>query len=201
MTMTSKFGGRCKACGNSIKIGELIEWTRETGARHKIAAQCLTAGERAVTVAQAAGDAPKIDAAMVVAFLAMARERGLKRPAVRFLDHEQHELRLSLAKEGGKNPGAVYVKRYGAYIGKIAADGTVDSMISEAHRAVLTAIAADPAKAAKAYAALMGRCSFCALQLTDAGSVEVGYGPICAKHYGLPHTALGSNAVQQIEAA
>ncbi len=31
-----------------------------------------------------------------------------------------------------------------------------------------------------------GRCVFCSLPLTDARSVDVGYGPICAGHHGLP---------------
>ena len=40
-----------------------------------------------------------------------------------------------------------------------------------------------------------GPLSFCALPLTDAGSVEVGYGPVCAKHWGLPHTPKGTPTV------
>jgi hypothetical protein len=38
----------------------------------------------------------------------------------------------------------------------------------------------------------MCRCSFCGLALTDEGSVFMGYGPICARNYGLPHVALGT---------
>lgn len=36
-------------------------------------------------------------------------------------------------------------------------------------------------------AKLTGHCSFCQRELTDAGSLEVGYGPICADRWGLPH--------------
>ncbi len=39
----------------------------------------------------------------------------------------------------------------------------------------------------------MSRCSFCNKSLTvdgPGGSVDVGYGPACALHYGLPHKAL-----------
>ena len=57
------------------------------------------------------------------------------------------------------------------------------------------AVAADPAAAAKAYGALMGRCSFCDTAITDEGSVEVGYGPVCAKRFGLPHTPKGTKVL------
>lgn len=36
-----------------------------------------------------------------------------------------------------------------------------------------------------AYAKRTGACSFCGSELTDARSVQVGYGPICAQRYGL----------------
>ena len=50
----------------------------------------------------------------------------------------------------------------------------------------LRAIVADIAGAAKAYAALTDRCSFCNLPLEDERSVDAGYGPTCAKKHGLP---------------
>lgn len=50
----------------------------------------------------------------------------------------------------------------------------------------------DPAEvgaaAAKEYARLFGRCCFCNRGLIDERSTEVGYGPSCAKAYGLPWT-------------
>lgn len=33
-----------------------------------------------------------------------------------------------------------------------------------------------------------GQCCYCGLALSDPESVERGYGPICAKKYGLPHS-------------
>ena len=33
---------------------------------------------------------------------------------------------------------------------------------------------------------------------TDAGSVEVGYGPTCAKRWNLPHTPRGSSVQQAV---
>ena len=50
----------------------------------------------------------------------------------------------------------------------------------------LIALANDPAKAASDYGHLTGTCCFCNRGLTDERSVSVGYGPICAQHFGLP---------------
>jgi hypothetical protein len=52
--------------------------------------------------------------------------------------------------------------------------------------AALASLAADPAAACSAYGHLTGACCFCRLPLTDARSVAVGYGPICAGNFGLP---------------
>lgn len=213
VTMFSKYAGTCKRCGGRFNAGATIEWTRGGGAMHADPATC------AGIIADRTTAAPTVtlDASAVVAFLAMARERGLKAPKVHFLhvptveaDGAVQEVTLSLAKDTGRNPGAVYVKLDGEYVGKIAADGTVGGSYDAAERsltkneglrATIAAIVADPAKAAKAYAALRGRCSFCSLKLTDAGSVEVGYGPVCAAKYGLPHKPMGTNPAQTIEAA
>jgi len=45
---------------------------------------------------------------------------------------------------------------------------------------------ANPAGIAAEYGRLTGECCFCGLTLTDARSVTVGYGPICANKFGLP---------------
>jgi hypothetical protein len=120
----------------------------------------------------------------------------LKAPKMRFLAPDgKSELRLSLAKKTGKNPGYVYVTIRGEYIDKIAPNGATyikDATLLD----TLTNIGNDPAKAAKEYGAFAGRCSFCGLELTDAGSIEVGYGGTCAANYGLPHKYLGTPEVK-----
>lgn len=209
MTMIAKFDGRCKRCGCTIAAGTVIEWAKGFGATHATVQACDVARAAKQATASTSMAAPvAIEFSAVVAFLAMARERGLKAPKVRFL-HGAAEVRLSLAKDTGANPGAVYVKLADEYVGLIAADGTVRGSRDAGDRSLtkntalvasLRTIADNPAAAAKAYAALMGRCSFCSLQLTDAGSVEAGYGPVCAKKYGLPHTALGTPALQTVAA-
>lgn len=44
----------------------------------------------------------------------------------------------------------------------------------------------DPAEAAKLYGKMTSRCCFCGHELSTGESVAVGYGPICAEHFGLP---------------
>jgi hypothetical protein len=43
----------------------------------------------------------------------------------------------------------------------------------------------DPAGSAAKYGRLTGGCSFCKQGLTDKRSLAVGYGPVCAKNFGL----------------
>ncbi len=43
-----------------------------------------------------------------------------------------------------------------------------------------------PRETIAAYGKLLGRCSFCRLELSDPRSTAVGYGEICANNYGLP---------------
>jgi hypothetical protein len=50
----------------------------------------------------------------------------------------------------------------------------------------LRAFAADPERVAGDYGRLHGACCFCRKALSDERSTAVGYGPICADHFGLP---------------
>lgn len=46
-------------------------------------------------------------------------------------------------------------------------------------------MAVDPEGTAAAYGHLTGACCFCRRALSDERSVSVGYGPVCADHFGL----------------
>jgi hypothetical protein len=188
MVITSRFAGRCKRCGGAYPVGAQIEWDRVLGARHVTAAECQAAK---------AAPVPVVNLAPVVAFLRGAQARGLKCPKARFLAPGGGELRLSMAGTTSRYPGALQVRRNDEWIGRVMPDGSVEGPLAGDAEIItaLVAIAAAPAEAARAYGVLMCRCSFCDLALTDAGSVEVGYGPICAKKWGLPHSPKGTPAV------
>lgn len=196
MRMTAKFNGRCKRCGGNLPAGSQIEWSRETGATHTDMFACVQVRE--AQAAQPPTPAVSADGAPIAKFLQAAQARGLKYPKARFLAPGGGELRLSVAGETSRYPGAIQVVVRDQWVGRIEPSGTVSGGTLAGDAAVLdalTTIAADPAAAAKAYGALMGRCSFCDKTITDEGSVEVGYGPICAKKFGLPHEPKGTRVL------
>jgi len=194
MTITSKFAGRCQSCGQSFPAGTAVEWARGAGARHATTAECTIASAATVTAPQVVVT-PAL--ASIAAFLLAAKARGLKFPKVRFLAPGGGEFRLNVAGAQSKAPGSIQVLLDAVWIGRVTPTGDVHGALSARPDliAALQVIASDPAAAAKAYGALMCRCSFCDLPLTDDGSVEVGYGPVCARRYGLPHVAKGARVL------
>jgi|SRR5262245_13727279 len=200
-TMTSKFAGTCTRCKSRFPAGATIEWAPGEGARHADPAVCRAALAAPRPTAPAPVTA-EMDARPILAFLTAAQGRGLKFPKARFLAPDgRSEMRLSIAGAQSKTPGAVHIVIADEWQGRIFPDGRLAGpKVTPALVAALTTIAAAPAIAAKEYAALTSRCSFCGLELTDAGSVEVGYGPICADRYGLPHTAKGTPAALSADA-
>jgi hypothetical protein len=50
---------------------------------------------------------------------------------------------------------------------------------------LLRKLAADPHRVAAEYGNRFSECCFCGLPLKDDRSVAAGYGPVCAKNYGL----------------
>lgn len=104
-------------------------------------------------------------------------------------------VRLSVAGERSRNPGAINVASVGSweertYFGSISRDGvfqpTHEGAKLEGLANVLKAFAADPAKIASEYGRLNGNCCFCSLKLSDERSTAVGYGKTCAQNFGLP---------------
>lgn len=196
----SKFPGSCRACNCAIPVGAEIRWSKASGARHAAIADCEAAKAAAVATLPQAG--LTMDLSSIVRFVAAAKERGLKFPKVRVLAPDgRTEMRLGLTA-AGYNPGSLSVRVGGEYVGLVTPTGEVRGLLSSYVyvdvRAALLATAADPAAAAKRYAALTCRCSFCALPLTDEGSVEVGYGPVCAEKYGLPHSPKGTPLLEVV---
>jgi hypothetical protein len=197
--MVSKYKGWCKSCKSPIAVGSEILWAKGEGARH--------ATQEACDKATAAKAAPQGHAnlASIISFIVGARDRGIKWPKLRVLDADgTSELVLGLTGEKSKVPGSVTVKRDGEYLGLVRPTGDVIGAWDHPERfdatliAHLAQVAEAPAIAAKDYAGITSNCSFCGKTLTDTGSVEVGYGPICAEHWGLPHTPKGTPALEVV---
>jgi hypothetical protein len=145
---------------------------------------------------RASGSEPQptaIDVSGIAALLSRARA---KHPAILLRTNAARPVRISVAGIKSKTPGAIMVTGTGPYetrpyYGKIMGGvflpaGKNEPATIASVTALLVDFARDPAATASAYGRSTGVCSFCARQLTDARSVDVGYGPICADTYHLP---------------
>jgi len=124
----------------------------------------------------------------------------LKFPGVVLKVHNtEHTIRVKRAGEQSANPGTLNVtdndmmvnSRYGRrpkWYGRVHRNGNfemaADTPMIIANR--LSELARDPVRVAGEHGRLTGRCCFCNKTLDDERSTAVGYGPICAGHYGLP---------------
>lgn len=99
---------------------------------------------------------------------------------------------------GKGNPPYVQVSNGGPWgssrwYGKVAPSGAwtlpykkpLDEDFKDQLQGLLSQLAKEPVITIAQYGKMSGKCSFCNKTLTEAHSVAVGYGPICAKHYGL----------------
>ena len=128
----------------------------------------------------------------IVRLLHSAREH-LQYPKITLQTERGQTVKLHVAGERSKYAGQVQVTDGGAfgnnrYFGRISEDGeyTESRDVDESVRALLVALAGDPVGVAASYGHASGNCCFCVRELTDARSLTVGYGPTCAKNYGLP---------------
>lgn len=120
----------------------------------------------------------------------------LTKPRITF-DWNGRTVQLSIAGSTARVPGSLNVTDGGPYgestwYGRIIPNGN-DCAKFDAGRAVedwvidaLTALNEDPQAAAAEHGHRTGRCCFCNLVIKTTESLAVGYGPICADHYGLP---------------
>lgn len=116
----------------------------------------------------------------------------LKYPKVRFVTNRR-VIKLQKAGERARVPGSINVTDdapYGenVWYGRITQDGVFHASRDADPEVVdlVQEFCEDPVKAAREYGQKSGNCCFCAKTLTDVRSVEVGYGPVCADHWGLP---------------
>lgn len=186
----------CRDCGGSI-----VWLVSRNGKNYKVNAAQAIGTDYAVAftadfhncdpVAKAsyiAKPAAKFDG--VATFVRAAAERsGAKRFVIKLRISAATTLAMSFKAERG----VIYLSdgTYdGQYYGAVQlSDGTFRSGrndLSAGMLAAITAFANDPAKAAETYGLVTGECMFCSKALDDERSRVVGYGPTCAKKFGLP---------------
>jgi hypothetical protein len=122
----------------------------------------------------------------IVTLFSVASANGMKRPRISF-----PQAKFSLAGKLSRHAGCIQVSQGaypGKYFGRIEATGQFvpgrDAALLDME--FLSAFAADPIAFAQSNGKESGSCRFCNLTLTTPESVSVGYGPICAGHWGLP---------------
>lgn len=116
----------------------------------------------------------------------------LKSPKIRF-ELVERLVVLYRAGKRSKYNGQIQVTDGGdwgdnVWYGRIDLDGVFhpsraahDGLIS-----FLKEFAENPSALAAKYGKIFGKCCFCNRTLTTTESKTVGYGPVCAEHYGLP---------------
>lgn len=132
--------------------------------------------------------------AKVIALFAKAKEK-LKFPKIRLMVGIDLPVVASLAGPTAKFPGTVNItdgRSFGSnkWYGRVTPDGawspgSVAYPELEKVANLIEELGNDPIKTVIAYGAVSGNCSFCGKSLTDEKSTAVGYGPVCAKKWGL----------------
>lgn len=135
----------------------------------------------------------------IMDLFAKAKQK-LKYPMITF-EVSGIRVRLKAAGPNSKYAGCILVTNGAAYgdpsnlfYGRVTPDGQwVPQTYAAAleHAAligdILIALAEKPAETAAEFGKMSGKCCFCNSELTDEKSTKVGYGPVCAAHFGLPH--------------
>jgi hypothetical protein len=146
----------------------------------------------------------------VVKLFARAKQK-LQFPKIT-LQVEHQPIQLSLAGSRSKYEGQVQVTDGGAYgsnvwFGRVDAAGNwtqgraASEQDLETVSRFLRAFSQDPAGTAKKHGRLTGRCCFCNTALKDETSTAAGFGPVCAKNYGLQDEWKAATAVLTAAAA
>lgn len=181
----AKFDFAAKMNEAVVRYGDLTEGQRAAVER------CIARDtQRATERAQRAQQAPLVDTAGIdrlkEAFdkakaYAAAKATGLtiRNPKITI-----GGITISPAKATSANPGALYVKQGGEYLGKITQGQFFASReCSPGQREQVLAFVADPAKAAKVYGQETGICCVCNATLKSEWRLR-GIGPVCAEKMG-----------------
>ena len=116
----------------------------------------------------------------------------LKRVKVVLQDSTGQKVVFKKAGPSSKYAGQIMISDGGAFgsalfFGRIQEDGSLITTQKTTQTVVdlIKEFAANPEDTAGKYGRLTGGCCFCSKGLQDQRSLTVGYGPVCAKHFGL----------------
>lgn len=141
--------------------------------------------DRKAEAAARVAAAPTVDTTRIHeafdAALRRAQNKGLR---LRYPTITVGAVTISPAGPNSKNPGALYVKNRGEYVGKIVEGRLLGTRecTPEIEQKIVKFIA-DPQAAAKAYGQETGTCCICNATLTSKWKLQ-GIGPVCATKFG-----------------
>lgn len=131
-----------------------------------------------------------VDCAPLIAMFDTAAQAA-KYPKIT-IKTDEGTVQLSRAGAKATVPGSINVTDglpYGEnkWFGRILLDGTwqMSGDVPQYVVSTVKRLSADPAGMAKKYAKVSGHCCFCNTPIESDESMAVGYGPICAKKFGL----------------
>lgn len=189
--MTAKYKGKCYSCDVQVKVGDPIEWVSAGLTKHvncELACEQQTdADKRAKKRITQLGDFTGVYAMFELA------AKGGKWPRIT-INADGYEFYIYVSGAKAVLPNVLNVKHpggnglYDDWFGRITIDGVWDQRhkeVDERMADALSKLAMDPIGTVAMYGRLSGKCCFCKKQLTDAPSVDAGYGPVCAKRWGL----------------
>ena len=116
----------------------------------------------------------------------------LKYPKINLQTKSGSPIQLYRAGQRSKFTGQIMItngnKFQKAWYGRIDQQGIFHEQpgVTDEIVELLEQLSKDPVGVATAYGKLTGNCCFCYRKLEDERSTDVGYGPVCAKHYALP---------------
>lgn len=133
------------------------------------------------------------DMAPLMAMFARAAEK-LKFPHLLLRLNETQRAKVWIAGSRARCPGSLTVvdadtrERLGSIMptGAWEPAGHLHPTDAAQIAAVLAELIAAPIATLAKHGKLLGACCFCRSTLSDERSTEMGYGPICAKNWGLP---------------
>lgn len=146
---------------------------------------------RAEAPVQAAPAAVQLSVAAIQAMFEKAAQK-LRRVKISLKDSSGQKVVFKKAGPMSKYAGQIMITDGGPFgaalfFGRIDTEGNfmATSRATDSVKTLVQEFAVNPEDVAGKYGRLTGACCFCSKSLDDQRSLAVGYGPVCAKHFGL----------------
>ena len=106
----------------------------------------------------------------------------LRYPAINIISKDGRRIRIYRATKG-----YIAIKVDGEYVGKlVSADAQIILYSAKELLDEIGTLMSNPISESALQGREYGRCCFCNRELDNEGSIQHGYGPVCAEKWGLP---------------